>query len=147
MIVVDASLAAKWVLWEQDSLQAMDFLVQRDRELCAPDLLFIEVAGAIVRQANVAKSNDATMQPDAERALRKWTTTWDQHVVKPYRTTQRRLFRAGTLALSLGHPIKDCIYLDLAMEIGADLATCDARFRRKALSAYPAIKLLGEFDN
>ena len=69
IVVVDASLAAKWMLWEADSRDALRFLLHRGRELCGPDILFTEVAGAIVRRANERKEIAA----DALEALRKWT--------------------------------------------------------------------------
>ena len=142
MIVVDASLAAKWLLWESDSRDALRFLLVPDRKLCGPDLLFTEVAGAIVKRANMKKGIEA----DALEALRKWTIAWDEHVVRPHRVTQRRLYEAGKMALTLGHPLKDCIYLGLAVELRCDLATCDEKFRDKTVGIYPGVKLLREFE-
>ena len=92
MIVVDASLAVKWILWEADSLQAIDFLRRHGRELAAPELIFIEVAGVIVRRGNQHKS----LRADALRALEKWTTAWSDHFVRNVRVTQRRLFQASS---------------------------------------------------
>jgi predicted nucleic acid-binding protein len=141
MIVVDASLAVKWTLWEGDSPHAIEFLRSHGGELAAPELIFIEVAGVIVRRGN----QDKALQADALRALDKWTIAWSDHVVKNYRVTQRRLFIASSMALTIGHPLKDCIYLALAKELGADLATCDARFRDKALALYPKIRMLADY--
>jgi predicted nucleic acid-binding protein len=141
-VVVDASLAAKWMLWEEDSRQALRFLYHQGRDVCGPDLLFVEVASAIVSQANKNKSIEA----DALEALRKWTIAWSEHVVRPHRVTQRRLYEAGKLAITLGHPLKDCIYLALAIELSCDLATCDKKFHAKAVSIYPAVKLLDQFE-
>ena len=140
MIVVDASLAVKWMLWEADTPDALAFLGS-NRELAAPELLFVEVAGVIVRRGNEKKE----LRADALRVLEKWTIAWSDHVVKNYRVTQRRLFTGSSLALRLGNPLKDCIYLALAMELRCELATCDARFRTRALPLYPRIKLLGEY--
>lgn len=141
IVVVDASLAVKWMLWEADSRDALRFLVANEYELCGPDLLFTEVAAAIVKRANM----DKDIAPDALLALRKWTIAWGEHAVKAHRVTQRRLYEAGKLAITLGHPLKDCIYLALAIEFGCPLATCDARFLPKARTIYPDVKLLGEF--
>ena len=143
MIVVDASLAAKWMLWEPQTLEALAFLRRYGKQLCGPDLLFSEVAGAIVRHANINKG----IEEDALEALRKWTIAWESHAVRPHRTTQRRLYSAGKLALTLGHPLQDCIYLGLAMELSCDLATCDEQFRAKAVRIYPQVKLLTEFEH
>jgi predicted nucleic acid-binding protein len=141
MIVVDASLAAKWMLWEEDSLAAFEFLKRYRREIAAPELIFIEVAGAIVRRGNENKA----IQADALSALQKWTIAWSDHVIKHYRVTQRRLYAASSMALRIGHPLKDCVYLALAKELGCELATCDARFRDKAAPLYAPVKLLRDY--
>jgi predicted nucleic acid-binding protein len=142
VIVVDASLAVKWMLWEQDSPDAIRFLKDNWRALCAPELIFIEVAGVIVRRG----SQNKAVQADALRALQKWTTGWSEHVVSHRRVTQKRLFDASSLALRIGHPLKDCIYLALAMELGSDLATCDVRFRDEASPLYGRIRLLADYS-
>lgn len=142
IVVVDASLACKWMLWEADSRDALRFLYKEGRDVCAPDILFVEVAGAIIRRANERKDIAA----DALEALRKWTIAWTEHAVRPHRVTQRRLYEAGKLAISLGHPLKDCIYLALAMELSCPLATCDEKFAGKARALYPDIRMLGEFE-
>jgi predicted nucleic acid-binding protein len=142
MIVVDASLAVKWMLWETDSPEALNFLHSNGEMLAAPELIFVEVAGVIVRQGNQNKA----LHADALRALEKWTVAWSDHVVKNYRVTQRRLFEASSLALTLGHPLKDCIYLALARELGAELATCDRKFHQKALPLHSKIRLLADYS-
>ena len=53
MIVVDASLAVKWLVLEPDADRAYSFLQSRSGELAAPELLLSEVSGAIVRRANM----------------------------------------------------------------------------------------------
>jgi predicted nucleic acid-binding protein len=141
MIVVDASLAVKWILWEADSPLAIDFLRRHGRELAAPELIFIEVAGVIVRRGN----QDKSLRPDALRALQKWTTAWSDHLVRNVRVTQRRLFNASGMALTIGHPLQDCIYLAVAKEMDAELATCDAKFRDRALALHPRIRLLADY--
>jgi predicted nucleic acid-binding protein len=53
---------------------------------------------------------------------------------------------AAGIALRLGHPLADCLYLALAIELDCDLATCDAKFQARASSAYPRVQLLSEFN-
>jgi predicted nucleic acid-binding protein len=142
ILVVDASLAVKWMLWEAGTRDALRFLSHKDHELCGPDLLFTEVAAAIVKRANMDKGVAA----DALEALRKWTIAWGGHAVRPHRVTQRRLYEAGKLAITIGHPLKDCIYLALAIELGCPLVTCDARFLPKARTIYPHVELLHDFE-
>lgn len=52
MIVVDASLATKWFVHEAYSDQAEALLLDRERELCGPDILAAEVCRALVAAAN-----------------------------------------------------------------------------------------------
>ncbi len=141
MIVVDASIAAKWLLWEADTPRALGFLRTYGEDLHGPDLVFVEVAAVIVRRANIEKS----IQSGALRALDKWTIAWADHVLRPHRVTQARLLAAGRLAIDLGHPLKDCIYLALAIELGCDLATADRRFAEKAAQRWPATRLLESY--
>jgi len=142
MIVVDASLATKWICSEAETPLALDFLLSFGKELCAPDTVFTEVGAAIVRRANERKS----LADDALIALDKWTASWSDHVIRPHRVTQNRLFRAGKIAIEIGHPIKDCIYLALAVELDCILATCDRKFAAKISGRWGFIKLLEDFD-
>lgn len=141
MIVVDASLAAKWVLWEADSPAALTFLTTHRGDIAGPDLLFMEVSSAIVRRGNINKA----LGPDALRALEKWTRSWGGQVVKSHRATAPRLLASGRLALDLGCQIYDCVYLALAVEMDSDLATCDAQFAARAVTVWPRVRLLAEY--
>ena len=143
MIVVDASLAAKWVLTEDDSSVALEFLTDRVETLIGPDLLIIEVASAIVRRGNENKA----FQIDAALALDKWTGNVAPLLSEIYPTTLNRLSRAGQLAFRLGHPIADCIYLALAIEFDCDLATCDAKFAVKTGAVWHRVRLLADYHS
>ena len=57
------------------------------------------------------------------------------------------LMKSGVdIALELGHPLTDCLYLALAIDLDCELATCDVKFRAKAAPIYPRIKLLADFN-
>jgi predicted nucleic acid-binding protein len=138
--VVDASLAAKWILRETESPAALALLADERRRFAAPDFIFVEVAGACVRRANM----DKAVQADAIRALDEWAKIWSGQTIAGYAVTPRRLLDAADLAVSLGTPLKDCLYLALAQELDCDLLTCDVRFRDKALGVSAQVKLLAE---
>ncbi|HEX8401963.1 MAG TPA: type II toxin-antitoxin system VapC family toxin [Allosphingosinicella sp.] len=142
MIVVDASLAVKWILFEAESDLANSFKSAFLNELSAPDLLSIEVTSAIVRKGNMGQIGS----DDALAALGEWTRALLGHLVHLHPTTSRRLNESAKLALSMAHPFKDCIYLALAMELDCDLATCDEKFKDKAVHLYPRVRLLDEFS-
>jgi hypothetical protein len=58
MIVVDAGLAAKWLIWEKGSEDAFYFLERFGREFCGPDLVFLEVASAMELQCDLATCDE-----------------------------------------------------------------------------------------
>lgn len=142
MIVVDASVAVKWLIREADSTSALRFLRRYHGNLHAPDLFFVEVASAVVRRAN---ASELKLQV-ASRTLRMWSALWGAELIQRHFINPRRLLDAGRLALDLKHPLKDCIYLALAMEHDWDLATADAKFLSRAASTYPKLRLLRDYD-
>lgn len=141
MIVVDASLVVKSLFGEVDWEAAVVFLDHHRGEMAAPDLLLTEVAGAIVRRVNQRESSAS----EGRDMLANWMAAWRQALIELHRLSPGLLDGASSLAIDIGHPLADCVYLALAMELGCPLATCDARFRDKALAVYPEIKLLDEF--
>jgi predicted nucleic acid-binding protein len=139
VIVVDASIAAKWFLDEQQSDTADLFLSRFGGELCGPDLLRVEVCGAIVAAAN-ARSVTVTQ---ARAAIERWLDRIERGDVPLHATDGGEMRAAVDLAMQLGHPLKDCIYLALADQLGCPLATADAKFRDRV--ADPArVKLLAD---
>lgn len=142
MIVVDASLAAKWVVEEAQSGAADQFLCRYAATLTAPALIEVEVGSAILRRANMGELE----REDAMAALQRWVRLVESGSPVRQPVGAARLLAAGELAATLRHPLKDCVYLALAMELGAILATCDARFASKARSLYPDTKLLSDFE-
>lgn len=138
--VVDASLATKWVTTEAGSLDAWRFAERYGTDLHAPDLLHVEVMGALVRSAN----ERVITRDAAGLALSEWTTFWNEDRLRTHRVTQGLAHEAARLAIELGHPIKDCVYLALAEELGCALATCDAKFRDRAVGRGRRVRLLAE---
>lgn len=50
--------------------------------------------------------------------------------------------QASDVALRLGHPFVDCIYLALAVELHCDLVTADRAFFAKAAGEFDRVRLL-----
>jgi len=142
MIVVDASLAAKWLLWEADRDRAFAFLNRHGDAMAAPDILLHEVASAVVSRHNQRLMD----RQEALTALDEWARSWRNELVQAHRVTADLAQHAGQLALQIGHPIADCIYLALAIELDCDLATCDAKFQARAGRHMTNVRLLDEFD-
>jgi predicted nucleic acid-binding protein len=135
VIVIDASVAVKLYRIEQGSDAALALFNEHAGSISVPDLFAIEVAGAIVRDANISKC-------DHQDKLANLTALLGSAAVTLVRTANADLLRATNLAIDLGHPLKDCIYLALAMELGCDLVTADARFAAKAREVWAGVRVL-----
>ena len=62
------------------------------------------------------------------------------------RTTEDTSLQAGSVALTLGHPIQEFMYLSHGIKLDCVLATCDGRFSNKARAVYWSVRLLGDFE-
>ncbi len=113
-VVVDASVAIKWVLNEDCSEQAN---AVRDADgLIAPSLIAVEIGSALwkaVRRGHVSRLN-------ALAALRASLLPFSDLV--PNETLH---VNALALALDIGHPIDDCFYLALAQRDDLPIVTAD----------------------
>lgn len=137
--VVDASVAVKWYVIEPFTDLAIEFYAENQGHLCAPDIFVVEVIATMVRRANVEKS----LRPDAEQSIANFTRLLDSNLVEARRTTAVQMAQAASIAINIGHPLKDCIYLALAMELDCELITCDARFAEKAKGVWDRVQVLG----
>ena len=119
-VVIDASVAIKWVVDEGDSDAAVAVL--GGRSLLSPDLLIAECANILwkkVRRRELT-TDEAII---AARTL--------QQADIDILPTRHLMDTATRLAIDLNHAAYDCIYLALAMEHGCPLVTADDRLRRK----------------
>lgn len=142
MIIVDASLATKLVVEEADSDAADRWLRNCDDTLAAPDLIAIEVAQAVVRRVNDRQTDVET----GRVALGRWHDLLTGDGIELLRTEPGDVLTAAEIAMRLGHPVKDCIYLAAAIARDADFITCDAKFAARARVIYPGIKLFSDDD-
>jgi predicted nucleic acid-binding protein len=122
-VVVDASVAVKWVVRETGSERAIALL---DHGLVAPDLLFPECANILwrkVRHRLLTEEEAGIAAQTLEQA--------DLAVV----STRGYLARAVAIAIALDHPAYDAVYLAVAEAFGLRLATADHRLVRKTEQA------------
>lgn len=141
MIVIDASLAAKLILDEADSDRADAWYLDLSEQPIAPDLIVIEVTQAIVRRVN---DRQAAVEQGLA-GLDAWRSILRGGGIGLVRSGPEHVHAAAELAMRLGHPVKDCVYLALAIERGVDLATCDVQFAAKARTIHPPVKLLADY--
>ena len=138
MIVVDASLVIKWFLPESGSSAAAQLLLENST-ITGPDLLAVEVHATLVRGANMVKSN----RREAEAAIQLFQAMLSSGEVGLMRSSPTQIAKAAALALDMGHPLKDCLYLVLAMELACLLVTCDTKFAKKARGVHAGVRVLG----
>lgn len=115
-IVVDASIALKWVLEEPGSDAAEELL---ERDLAAPSLWLLEAANALWRRTVRKELTPA----ESEERLAVLTKAPVASV-----PLEQDLPEAMRLALQLNHPVYDCLYLSLAKRLGTYVVTADTRF-------------------
>lgn len=60
-----------------------------------------------------------------------------------HRVTPALIAQATVIAIGLSHPLKDCVYLALADQLGCPLATSDAKFHAR-VADLKRVKLLAE---
>lgn len=125
-LVVDASVAAKWVLEEDGSDRAAALRATGD-DLIAPSLIVAEIGNAIWKRA-VWKELSTR---DAVQAMQSATDMFTR-LIAPTELAPR----ATEIAIELRHPLYDCFYLALAEREPCALITVD----RRLMAAANAVK-------
>lgn len=118
-LIIDASVAVKWVVEEEGSQAAVD-LRSRYR-FASPELLIPECANILWR-----KTQRGELTPEeallAARLLERSGVT--------YLSMSGLLERSTSLAIELGHPAHDCAYLAAVLQTSARFVTADKRLLR-----------------
>ena len=119
-LVIDASVAIKWVVEEERTPQSL--ALREQAKLIAPDLLTAECANILWKKVR----RDELSSEEALLAARLL-----QHADIEL-LPMRSLFETATrMAIELDHPAYDCVYLALALEKQCQFVTADDRFVRK----------------
>ncbi len=117
-LVVDASVAVKWLVAEEDS-ESANRLAAGAEDLHAPRLMASEVANTLWRKARLGEiGRDRAGVLMA--ALTEMPVRWN--------VDETLCADAVRLALALDRPVYDCVYLALAHRVGAQVITADVRF-------------------
>jgi len=119
-LVIDASIAVKWVVEEHGTAEAL--VLRQKAKLIAPELLIAECANILwkkVQRGELLKDEAllaARLLQGAEIEL----------------LPTRFLFEAATrMSIEIDHPAYDCLYLALAFEKQCKFVTADDRILRK----------------
>ena len=133
-LVVDASVALKWLIKEEQSDVALALM--REQRMAAPALLLIECRNALLTRVR----RRLLTAPEAQAAESNINLL--PIAIFP---TEPLLPQAFLIALQLAHPIYDCVYLAAAKSADVILITADIRFAAAAKrSSMQGIRLLSE---
>lgn len=138
-VVVDASIAVKWLLQERYSHEADEMLAfwENDRtRVTGPHLLPVEVSNALYKRSELGDISLATaVQLEAE---------FLESAIELVQSASLHL-RAISLAAQLQqNAVYDAHYLALAESLDCDLWTADQRFYQAAASDFPKVRWIGE---
>lgn len=131
-LIVDASVAVKWFVVEEDSPEAERLLASTET-IHAPILLKSEIANALWK-------NWRRKHIDADQARMSLRNIG--RVVGRWHATDALLPQAFDWSLAYDHPVYDLCYLALARATGLPLVTADERLMRKLAGTPEAGHLL-----
>lgn len=121
-IVVDASVAVKWVMSESGSAAAAA-LRDEDDYLMAPALVIAEIGNALWKKAVRREIESRDARAALHLAVSHFTEIVELNDLRE---------NALRLAIELRHPIYDCFYLALAERERCALITADERLAAAA---------------
>lgn len=136
VFIVDASVAAKWFIEEENSSAALSIL-HRNVQLHAPDFLLVEMDSIItkwIRRGAVSLQEGS----DLRDSLRQYPI--QLHTFLPF------LDSAFVIASQTGQSIYDCLYIALAALLGGKMVTADRRLY-DALKNSPFKKSIAWIEN
>lgn len=139
LVVVDASVAAKWFLADDkealadQAFKLLDGYDKGELEFVVPDLFYVQIANALWKAVRVGR-----VTPAAGEAL---FASLEQRVFTT--VPSRVLIGAGyQIAAAYNRSVYDALYVALAMQIQSHLITADQRLAN-ALAAHFPVKWLG----
>ena len=134
-LVVDASVAAKWLFVEPDTGKAraiLDSAESGELQLLAPEILPAEIANSLWKR---------TQRGDLDRASALGLFDGFQKVEFKFWSVQELIEPALSIAFLQHHPVYDCLYVVLARREGCDLVTADEKLY-KAFARDSRVRLL-----
>jgi predicted nucleic acid-binding protein len=137
-VVVDASVAAKWLLppanepFTEKAIQMLERYVSREIQILVPDLFWVETGNLLW---NAARTGRCT-HDEAKNALEKVTAQ-----KFPTVPSLVILDSAFEIARSCGRTVYDCLYVALAEAFEAELVTADEKLVNAVAARYPVISL------
>ena len=137
ILVVDASVATKWFVRENLHEQALLLLSDHADDLQAPDFILTEVTNIAWKKVlrNEISQEQARVIPTELRGY-----------ILSFHPSADLVDGALEIALSLHHPVHDCLYIACAEAIGGVLITADKRLHKaiEDTEFAPLVRYLGD---
>ena len=137
-LVVDASVAVKWLVDEPEHIAARG-LLDRSEQLLAPDFVFVETANVLWKKVLRRELTGQQAVEGVDSLPRLFDTVIPSGLL---------VARAVRIAIEMAHPVYDCLYLACCEQVDADLVTTDARLvaKMRAASSGARAHTLSEFS-
>jgi predicted nucleic acid-binding protein len=138
-VVVDASVAVKWILNEQWTTEATVLLRTWTREgvnIVVPAWFMCEVSNVLYQRLHNQEIRLVDAQDNLRDLIRVVTLSAFDPSLAP-----KAMELAQTFALPKTY---DCLYLALSERIGCELWTADEHFCAAVSAAHPQVKWIGE---
>jgi predicted nucleic acid-binding protein len=137
VLVIDASIAAKWSLKDEtlvdQAVALLDRYYRREVQLIVPDLFWAECGNILWKAVRTGRcTRDAADINLAALKNLKLTTVSSEGLIE----------QAFTIATAFGRSVYDSVYVSLAMEFSGQLLTADEKLAN-ALAAHLPVKWLG----
>jgi len=141
LVVLDASVAAKWLVWageplEAEAIRLLELRNQGELEFIVPDLFWVEIGSILCEAVQRGRCSDEAAQQSIP-ALRRYDLT-----TQP---SEPLLESALVIARLHNRSFYDSIYVALAVSRQASLVTADEKLAN-ATAAYLPVKWLGAFQ-
>ena len=138
LVVLDASVAAKWLVWageplEVEALNLLELRNQGQLEFIVPDLFWLEIGSILCKAVQRSRCTEETAKHSIP-ALRGYDLTTEP--------SEPLLESAFAIARQYNRSFYDCIYVALAVSRQATLITADEKLAN-ATAAYLPVKWLG----
>ena len=138
LVVPDASVAAKWLVWageplEAEALSLLELRNQGRLEFIVPDLFWLEIGSILCKAVQRGRCNEETAKRSIP-AVRGYDLTTEP--------SEPLLESAFAIARQYNRSFYDSIYVALAISRQATLITADEKLA-KATAAYLPVKWLG----
>jgi predicted nucleic acid-binding protein len=139
LVVVDASVAAKWFLPERgealvdQALMLLDKYDKKEVRFVVPDLFYVEIASAIWKAVRVGRLARAI----GDQAL--VLLTQREFATVP---SLKLLDKAFQIATAFERTVYDSLYVALAVQTDSQLVTADERLANSLAAHFP-VKWLG----